>query len=47
MGWMALEALLDAKHGERPVKMTDTRVFLVNQGNVAHYKADIRKKLDN
>ena len=45
MGWLSLEALMDAKHGEPLEKQTDTRVLFVSRGNVDHYLADMRKEL--
>jgi ribose transport system substrate-binding protein len=45
MGWLSLEALVDAKKGEHVDKETDTRVLFVTTGNVDHYVADMRKEL--
>jgi ribose transport system substrate-binding protein len=45
MGWLSLEALMDARRGEPLEKQTDTRVLFVGRGNVDHYLADMRKEL--
>lgn len=45
MGWMSVEALMDATKGQPLPKETDTRVMVVNGANVEHYQDDLRREL--
>ncbi len=44
MGWLAVEALLDAGKGKRLPKVTDTGVLIVTKANVSSYMVDMKKE---
>jgi ribose transport system substrate-binding protein len=43
MGWLSVEALLDAKKGKALPKSTDTGVVFVTKGNVGNYMETMKK----
>lgn len=44
MGWLSVEALLDAGKGKTLPKVTDTGVLFVTKANVNNYMADMKKE---
>lgn len=44
MGWLSIEALLDASKGKTLPKVTDTGVLFVTKANVGNYMADMKKE---
>ncbi|HKE17441.1 MAG TPA: sugar-binding protein [Kofleriaceae bacterium] len=44
MGWLSVEALLDAKKGKKLPKSTDTGVVFVTKSNVDSYMNDMKKE---
>ena len=44
MGWMSIEALLDATKGKALPKVTDTGVLFVTKDNVGSYMAEMKKE---
>lgn len=44
MGWLSIEALLDASKGKKLPKVTDTGVLFVTKGNVGTYMDEMKKE---
>jgi len=44
MGWLSIEALLDASKGKTLPKVTDTGVLFVTKGNVGTYMNEMKKE---
>ena len=44
MGWLSVEALMDAGKGKTLPKVTDTGVLFVTKANVNNYMADMKKE---
>jgi ribose transport system substrate-binding protein len=44
MGWLSVEALLDASKGKTLAKVTDTGVLIVTKDNVATYMNEMKKE---
>ncbi len=44
MGWLSVEALLDADKGKKLPKVTDTGVLFVTKGNVTTYMEEMKKE---
>jgi ribose transport system substrate-binding protein len=44
MGWLSVEALLNACQGKKLPKATDTGVLFVTKANVGNYMADMKKE---
>jgi ribose transport system substrate-binding protein len=44
MGWLSIEALLDASNGKTLPKVTDTGVLFVTNDNIASYMAEMKKE---
>ena len=44
MGWLSVEALLDASKGKTLPKVTDTGVLFVTKSNVDTYMAEMKKE---
>ena len=44
MGWLSVEALLDATKGKTLPKITDTGVLIVNKDNVGTYMSEMKKE---
>ncbi|HEX7623282.1 MAG TPA: substrate-binding domain-containing protein, partial [Anaeromyxobacteraceae bacterium] len=44
MGWLSVEALLDATKGKTLPKVTDTGVLFVTKGNVNSYMEEMKKE---
>ena len=44
MGWLSIEALIDAKNGKKLPKVTDTGVLFVTKSNVGTYMGEMKKE---
>ncbi len=44
MGWLSVEALLDATKGKTLPKVTDTGVLFVTKANVGNYMDEMKKE---
>ena len=44
MGWLSVEALMNARKGQTLAKNTDTGVLFVTKSNVGNYMADMKKE---